>query len=72
MLKRRAAIYEDLNRLGEKKKQADENLVKLNKCKQKVLHLWQNNPLQQCRLATDGILEDSNRYKNLKVRGEKR
>lgn len=64
MLKRRAAIYKNLNRLGEKKKQADGNLVKLNKCKQKVLYLRQNNPLQQYRLATDGRLEDSARYKN--------
>ncbi|GAB0188519.1 mitochondrial enolase superfamily member 1 [Grus japonensis] len=51
----RAAIQKDLNGL---EKWADRNLMKFNKEKCKVLHLWRNDPLHQDVLGA-ALLESS-------------
>jgi len=58
-----AVIQGDLGRL---EKRADRNLVKFNKEKSKVLHLWWNNLRHQYMLAT-AWLESSLAEKDLEV-----
>lgn len=49
------AIQEGLDKL---EKYADKKIMKINKCKCKILHLRQNNAMHQYRLDTD-CLESS-------------
>jgi len=58
-----AAIQRDLDRL---ESQAQRNLMKFNKGKDRVLYLGRNNPMHQYRLVAD-LLESSSVERNLGV-----